>query len=47
MVWALRWIVIGLSDAGAKVEGTCGTLVTDVKSIGYDGGKEFTWKIWR
>jgi len=44
-ICAPRWVVIGVSDREAKVEGTCEPLVTVVKSIQYDGGKEFTWKI--
>lgn len=42
---APRQVVIGLSDEEGKVEGICGTLVTDVKFIRYASGKQFTWKI--
>jgi hypothetical protein len=44
-VCAPSWVVNGLLGKETKVEGTCGTLVTDIKSIKYDGGKYFTWKV--
>jgi hypothetical protein len=39
MVCAPRWVINGLSGEETNAEGTCGTLVTDVKSIQYDGGQ--------
>jgi hypothetical protein len=44
MVCAPSWVVIGLSDEESKEEGTYDTLVTDLKSVQYDGGKKFMWK---
>jgi hypothetical protein len=40
MLCAPRRVVIGLPDEEANAEGTCGTLVTEVKSIQYNGGKD-------